>query len=200
MEKVAPTPRTHSTVAHPKEVKAKAQALYALGVGPSAIAQKLTIPAQTVYQWVKRGAWTKARSVCMELHNQNDQVTVDRAFADIGTRTRSNLSTAVEKSAKVLAEQRIETIAHVEKVAPLAQSLTATARTLHGWDNEQKAGLVIVGAYQQTISDAEPYAIECDTVRATGVIFNSSPDAATPQLTEGERDGKECGTQDQAPE
>lgn len=121
------------------------QALFMAGLKLAEISKQTGVSVPTIHTWCSRYGWQKARSETIKK--------VETVYTGLQSRSlglRETFATDLQQTASALAKVPLKANykairQRVECLEPLAR----TAKTVFGWGDETKAGLIVVGDIRQ---------------------------------------------------
>lgn len=148
----------HSTKAHPKALKAVALALFTAGKSSTQVAETTGLKPGCIKSWIKRESWTAARSQARELTVEATRRVIADELAKLGPQTRQTLAQGVHKLAEVVTDDHAtpSKLATAQQKARIADTLTRSAKTLHGWaDGAEQTPLVRYEVIEGCLAELE---------------------------------------------
>ena len=129
---------------HPPEVREHAKALFLQGLMPKRISTVVGVPVGTIAQWRKRGHWADLLADDRQNRVQTRVVTVrdDRSGSEELRASMAQL--LAEHTGQLRHVTKKPNLDHLAKVGAVLETFARTAKTVHNWGNEPRAGLVLI--------------------------------------------------------
>ena len=133
-----------AAIGHPPEVRAHARALYMQGIPPSRIEGMIQVKRTTIGKWAERGQWMAIRDGKPPNNIQTRIITV-RDDNGASERLRQEMAKILGDHTEQLSKvKKSPSLTHLAEVGAVLESFSRTAKTVHNWGSEPRAGLILV--------------------------------------------------------